>query len=76
MARWAMVHEASTFVANVIEWDGNTANWQPPAGYKMVEDKDSKASSGGTWTEAGGFLPPPSAAEAGPVGGSIPTVKQ
>lgn len=66
MARWAMVHEASTFVANVIEWDGDEANFKPPAGYKMVEDTDARAGSGGTWTAEGGFLPPPSF-EPGPI---------
>ena len=35
MARYAMVHSQFHYVANVIEWDGNTDNWAPPAGYDM-----------------------------------------
>jgi len=60
MARYAMVHEQFHYVANVIEWDGNTDNWQPPAGFYMVEDVEGVATPGGTYdqtTET--FVPPP-----------------
>jgi hypothetical protein len=58
MARYAMVQDASGIVVNVIEWDGDTATWQPPAGYTMVEDTESKAGPG--YSYAGGqFVPPP-----------------
>jgi hypothetical protein len=58
MARYAMVHSQFHYVANVIEWDGDEATWQPPAGYTMVEDPDSKAGPGYTY-ENGEFIPPP-----------------
>jgi hypothetical protein len=58
MARYAMVHSASGFVANVIEWDGNEENWMPPEGYEMVEDTEGKAGPGFTYVD-GAFTPPP-----------------
>jgi hypothetical protein len=71
MARYAMVHDASGIVVNVIEWDGDTATWQPPAGYTMVEDKDNKAGPGGSYKD-GGFAPVPAGvpAEPPPEGGT------
>lgn len=58
MARYAQVHEASGFVANVIEWDGQ-GDLQPPAGYVWVEDTGSKAGPGYTY-DGTTFAPPPS----------------
>jgi hypothetical protein len=58
MARYAMVHHVTGFVANVIEWDGDTATWQPPDGYDMVEDREGKAGPGFTYKN-GQFTPPP-----------------
>jgi hypothetical protein len=58
MARYAMVHHLTGFVANVIEWDGNTANWQPPDGYDMVEDRQNTAGPGFQYKD-GAFIPPP-----------------
>ena len=58
MARYAMVHEAHGFVANVIEWDGNTATWRPPSGHIMIEDTEGKAAPGFTYVD-GEFVPPP-----------------
>ena len=43
MARYAMVHDDSTIVVNVIEWDGNEETWAPPDGYTMVEDTEMQA---------------------------------
>lgn len=46
------------YVANVIEWDGDTATWMPPPGYTMVGDPENKAGPGFTY-EDGEFNPPP-----------------
>ena len=58
MARYAMVHTLSGFVANVIEWDGNTETWTPPEGYTMVEDTKVEIGVGGTYRD-GVYTPPP-----------------
>jgi hypothetical protein len=58
MARYAMVDMGSGIVVNVIEWDGDTANWRPPDGYEMVEDVNNEASPGFTYQD-GAFTPPP-----------------
>jgi hypothetical protein len=58
MARYAMVDKASQIVVNVIEWDGDEANWQPPTGYTMVEDIEMKAGPGCSYVD-GTFTPPP-----------------
>jgi len=58
MARWAMVHEQSGFVANMVEWDGNLKTWKPPPGYIMVEDTAVVAGPGFTYVD-GEFIPPP-----------------
>jgi hypothetical protein len=58
MARYAMVANVSKIVVNVIEWDGDTTNWQPPTGYTMVEDTGNAAGPGFTH-ENGTFVPPP-----------------
>jgi hypothetical protein len=55
-----MVHHLSGFVANVIEWDGDTANWQPPDGYDMVEDTQGQAGPGFQYDkDTSSFTPPP-----------------
>ena len=59
MARYAMVDDTSQIVVNVIEWDGDTATWQPPSGYTMVEDSEAKANPGFSYNE-GDFVAPPS----------------
>ena len=61
--RYAMVHDQYHYVANVIEWDGNTETWMPPAGYYMVEDPDALASPGYSY-DGDEFVPPP--------GGEVP----
>lgn len=74
MARWAIVDKASTFVVNVIEWDGNTATFQVPDIYQMVEDSDFKAAPGYKW-DGSKFIPPlfgPPEAGALPIG-SVPS---
>lgn len=58
MARYAMVEDTSQIVVNVIEWDGNTETWRPPAGYTMVEDANAEASPGYSW-DGSQFMPPP-----------------
>jgi hypothetical protein len=58
MARYAMVHEATGFVVNVVEWDGDTATWQPPAGHMMVLDEPPSAGPGYTY-DGEKFIPPP-----------------
>ena len=58
MARYAMVEDASGVVVNVIEWDGDEANWQPPVGYTMVEDTGNLSGPGFKY-EDGTFTPPP-----------------
>lgn len=62
MARYAMIHAATGFVVNVIEWDGDESrpdSWHPPAGHIMVLDTQPTAGPG--WTYANGkFNPPPS----------------
>jgi hypothetical protein len=66
MARYAMVHEQFHYVANVIEWDGNEATWQPPVGYFMVEDAAGQAGPGFGYDENATppFIPPPGGAPA------------
>ena len=58
MARYAMVDDNSGIVVNVIEWDGNEANWRAPTGYTMVEDTEAKAGPGFSYAD-GAFTPPP-----------------
>ena len=58
MARYAMVDNASGIVVNVIEWDGNEANWKAPSGYTMVEDVNNEAGPGFTY-DGTAFAPPP-----------------
>jgi hypothetical protein len=53
-----MVQDSSEIVVNVIEWDGDTAKWQPPAGYTMVEDVNGEAGPGFSYHD-GTFTPPP-----------------
>lgn len=59
MARYAMVQDASGIVVNVVEWSGDTADWQPGPGYTMVLDDPGTCSAG--WSYDGSkFIPPPS----------------
>jgi len=58
MARYAMVEDISGIVVNVIEWDGDTSNWQPPAGYTMIEDTEGQAGPG-YHHDGAKFVPPP-----------------
>jgi len=58
MARYAMVQDGSGFVANVVERDGSTETWTPPAGYTMVLDEPPSAGPGFTYAD-GVFTPPP-----------------
>lgn len=59
MARYAQVHSQFHFVANIVEWDGNTETWQPPAGFDMIEDPEGRAGPGFMYDpETGEFIPP------------------
>jgi hypothetical protein len=59
VGRYAQVHEASGFIANVIMWDPvANPDIQPPAGYVFVEDVDGTAGPGGSW-DGTTFQPPP-----------------
>lgn len=58
MARYAMVHTETGFVANVIEWSGDEADWRPPPDYTMIEDTKQSAGPGGQW-DGTNFTPPP-----------------
>lgn len=62
--RTAQVHEATGFVANVVEWEENPPGWSPPAGYIMVPDPDGHAGPGYTW-DGTDFIPPPPLVTAG-----------
>lgn len=65
MARYAQVHEASGFVANVFEWNPDEhPDVAPPPGYSFVEDPDGKAGPGGTY-DGTTFAPPPPPIPAG-----------
>ena len=59
MARYAMIDDASGIVVNVIEWDGDEANWKSPTGYTMVLDDPPAAGPGFTY-DGTNFIPPPS----------------
>ena len=54
--RYAMVDTASGIVVNVIEWDGDEAQWRAPTGYTMVES--AEAGPGFTY-DGETFTPPP-----------------
>jgi hypothetical protein len=58
MARYAMVHEATGYVVNVIEWDGDETVMRPPAEHIMVEDNPPSAGPGFTY-DGSKFNPPP-----------------
>jgi hypothetical protein len=58
MARYAMVQDASGIVVNVIEWSGDTADWQPDPGYTMVPDEPAVCGPGWSW-DGTTFTPPP-----------------
>lgn len=58
MARYAMIHEASGYVVNVIEWDGDESVMKPPADHIMVEDNPASAGPGFKY-DGSKFNPPP-----------------
>jgi len=65
MAKYAQVHEATGFVVNLIEWDGNVETWRPPAGYTMIEVTEANGAAGPGWTYADGVFTPPPGGEPG-----------
>ena len=58
MGRYAVIHQGSGIVINVIEWDGDTNNWQPPTGHITVEDVDVIAGPGSSY-DGSKFAGPP-----------------
>jgi hypothetical protein len=58
MALYAMVNTAGQFVANLVDWDGTTDYWVPPADHTMVLAEDLYCSPGFTYNGTD-FLPPP-----------------
>lgn len=61
MARYALVHSASGFVANVIVIE-DVSTYTPPTGYEMVPDPDPAAASPGYSWDGSAFTPPPTGA--------------
>jgi hypothetical protein len=60
MSLYAMVVDAYPYVADLIEWDGTTDYWVPPAGVTMVLADDKFVSPGFTYDSGTGeFLQPP-----------------
>lgn len=49
MPRHAIIRDADQRVINIVEWDGDTARWQPPAGHSTRLASDGE----GPW------VPPP-----------------
>ena len=62
MALYAMVNDAKQFVADVVEWDGTTDYWIPPAAHTMVLAEDKFCSPGFTYNGTD-FVPPPLGAD-------------
>lgn len=58
MPLYAMVNTAHQFVADMIEWDGTTDYWIPPAAHTMVLAEDKYCSPGFTYNGTD-FVPPP-----------------
>ena len=56
--RYAMIEDASGIVVNVVEWDGDEANWKAPTGYTMVEDAGGEAGPGFSY-DGTTFVAPP-----------------
>lgn len=58
MPRYAMVNDEKGFVANVVMWSGDEADWIPPEGHSMVNVEEIPCGPGYTY-EGGEFIPPP-----------------
>ena len=56
--RYAMVHDASGIVVNVVMWDGDEASWRAPSGYTMIQDDASVVGPGYSY-DGSTFEPPP-----------------
>ena len=62
MALYAMVNDTHQFVADMVEWDGTSDYWIPPAGHTMVLAENKFCSPGFTY-DGTDFLPPPLGAD-------------
>ena len=62
MALYAMVNTAKQFVADMVDWDGTTNYWIPPADHTMVLAEDKYCSPGFTYNGTD-FIPPPIGAD-------------
>lgn len=40
---YLMVNLNTNVVDNIVIWNGNTADWQPPSNYLMLADEETKA---------------------------------
>jgi len=58
MVAYAMVNTAKAFVADVVDWDGTTDYWVPPAGHTMILAEGVFVAAGFTW-DGTNFVPPP-----------------
>lgn len=47
MAAYFLVNKETNIVENIVEWDGNTDNWQPPETYLALPVETTPASD---WT--------------------------
>ena len=61
MPRYAMVHDASNIVVNIVVWDGREETWQPPAGHTMVLDHENNIGIGFTRNVVNNTFTPPAA---------------
>ena len=59
MALYAMVNTAGNFVADMVDWDGTSDYWIPPAGHTMVLLAEGAFCSPGFTYSGGIFVPPP-----------------
>jgi len=57
MALYAMVNTAGQFVADMVDWDGTTNIWIPPADHTMILVADRYCAAGFTYNGTD-FVPP------------------
>ena len=60
MAHYAVISSATSIVVNLVEWDGNLATWQPPAGtFTILIGAGVRVSVGDTYDGTTFIEPPP-----------------